>query len=1719
MASRAEASNHAHFNMILSSSRSSFSSLYRSVLSLLLPLSLACLLLPSPALSQVQPNYNTGPEIWYTFDLPPPNPARVNYTWQPGTSDHYGVAVLDGTENRYIDLRTTPDDMNHYLPLALPLTFSLEYWLYYPVTASMGEWMRLFECSDGRSSNSINLANYQNERRLNVGIDKGEQHTRTVTDNSVLVQGQWQHIAVSLEQTSRTNRNTGTMKLYVDGVLVKYNNESFLLNDTVYRRNCWIGKSEFTKPIGGDDWLNAYLDDFFYYTYPLSQEAIIAHLRLPRPPVYELTFSNNPQLASPTVLSEWTYSWSDRAEGGGNDNLTANHDGHLLLRGDSYIDLAAVTGPSSIYAQPLPRIGNFTTTGARGTLTAGYSIEVMFQALTVEWYAKIYDIGSGQGVDNIILGYVEESESLRFEYFYGTDSPQLAQSFIVLPTVVVGQWYHVVVVMTPDPVLGAGMGNVTGYVNGQRARASLTGVPMPRNVGRTEAYIGKSHWDDQYFDMYLDAFRLFDYSLSAKEARDLYGSTQAELPSDADPSTTPVYHTAPVATFTFSSAPAAPQPFTWANNSNPQQGHYGVAQFNVNDQSQQQYIDLSTFRQTSGGNTGATMNLRFGGGLSFEVWVRYRSLQYSSRIFDFGYEYDSVPNSLYLFNAEETDDLVFETYAGDHKSQARINGAIRVGQWQHIVCTVQQNTVNDTTSDISATFKIYIDGVLVVSSLGSLPYTFNHPSSFIGRSNHPNDAYFQGDIDAFYMYDYALQYEQVAAHYILPRPPVFELAFTYDPRPWLNPSEQYTYTWQEYDTTDGQSSDDTGGYHNGFLVLTGDEWINLTATSGPNSVGTVLPSPLFYPWSANQGNAGREVLPYGNNNNYGWTIELLVKLMTVESDVTIFDFGNGANNAIRLGYTGVEAALYYHIDGQNPTNLQVLTNAVIDRWYHIVIVMSNNNNQGSSISTTAYVDGVSIGRSESNKSPPVNTFRRDAFLGKSNVDGVGYFDMKLDTLRIYDYAVREIQNQPQYKYVSQLYALTTAVLPQLVEPIYYTQPLAQYTFDTPRDDSGSDNGLSYFQWLASDSADTAHSGVARFNGVDQWVDLTTFLDDTGTPFPSLIGNSSMSFEAWVKYERLAEWSRVFDFGTGNGDDKDNILLASYMTTARVATGYFPADATTFTELASNLTTNSTWQVGKWQHVVVTVEDRMKLDANNVRNGPRGNDAALWTVYLQGNTIIRATGYMPRAVGRPAAFLAKSQHTRDQLFEGMIDSFYYYNYALSQEQINAHILLPRPPVFDLSFSADPRLLLPNPPAYYNYSWQDFDPDDSYSNSSRFHSGHLVLSAARGNFINLSTPTGPNTLGVLLPRIGGRQQAISGTSVGWSIEGVVKMDSVERWAKLMDWGNGKAEDNIIIGYEAESSRLLLQVYNTLVGTEPASVPIIERVTLGQWYHFVVVIVPVSATGWNAVATVYLDGVQTTSVPDMLLPQYVERHSAYIGRSNWEDWGDYRFSAKVDAIRVYDYAITATQANLLYKLAHDSTFIPTPPPPQPQGSSTGGGGATGRPTGSPTLPPRNPNSSSSSTGRRPVSPTSSSGGVCEYGRWPNCECRCDWPGYQWPNCKACPGEEPTSPSSGSTVNAGLVIIVIACVVVAAAVVTGMYVYWKNRRGRITYSLDGGFSDSNGTDGSEWLPQSKRRGGAGAGAGGSSLLSEDSSTYDWQAYRNVPGAGRSDMQSWSNQ
>lgn len=157
---------------------------------------------------------------------------------------------------------------------------------------------------------------------------------------------------------------------------------------------------------------------------------------------------------------------------------------------------------------------------------------------------------------------------------------------------------------------------------------------------------------------------------------------------------------------------------------------------------------------------------------------------------------------------------------------------------------------------------------------------------------------------------------------------------------------------------------------------------------------------------------------------------------------------------------------------------------------------------------------------------------------------------------------------------------------------------------------------------------------------------------------------------------------------------------------------------------------------------------------------------------------------------------------------------------------------------------------------------------------------------------------------------------------------------------------------------------------------------------------------------------------------------------------------------------------------------------------------------------------------SGSTPASQLSSSSlpaGVCDYGgQWPNaCQCKCG-PGVE-PYCTPCPGEGEQSGSGGSGMGAvGVIAIVVLVALLLVAAGVGA-VWWKNRRGRVTYSLDaladeraasGSSSSSSGS--SRWLPALGRSGTA-AGSVDGLLGDDESSSYNWQSYGRDGGDGGS--------
>jgi len=359
--------------------------------------------------------YDSAPLRWYTFDVNTNysmNVNRTSFTWEYGRQPHIGRAQFNGVNN-FIDLYRFPDDRGNFFPKTLPLSLSFEFWVQWN---QLNQWSRILECGNGVYADNIILSNTDTSNdfraaffRGNTSVNQASTAYRSIYPNT------WQHIVVTIAQKSladSTSSSAGEINIYIDGILKSSTANAYLLRDVI-RSECFIGRRGWGT---GDQFFSGWIDDFFYYNYPLSGEQAAVHFVLQRPPIYELTFSTDPRKITGSRLN-YTYSWSDVSPGD-NSSVAQYHGGHLDLTGDQFVDLIATRrwGPESwTGASAPPMIGGLAESGADGTLPTGWSIEVLFKAKTVERWAKVFDLGAGAGVDNVVLGYEDSTRNFRLE--------------------------------------------------------------------------------------------------------------------------------------------------------------------------------------------------------------------------------------------------------------------------------------------------------------------------------------------------------------------------------------------------------------------------------------------------------------------------------------------------------------------------------------------------------------------------------------------------------------------------------------------------------------------------------------------------------------------------------------------------------------------------------------------------------------------------------------------------------------------------------------------------------------------------------------------------------------------------------------------------------------------------------------------------------------------------------------------------------------------------------------------------------------------------------------------------------------------------------------------------------------------------------------------------------------------------------------------------------
>ncbi len=511
---------------------------------------------------------------------------------------------------------------------------------------------------------------------------------------------------------------------------------------------------------------------------------------------------------------------------------------------------------------------------------------------------------------------------------------------------------------------------------------------------------------------------------------------------------------------------------------------------------------------------------------------------------------------------------------------------------------------------------------------------------------------------------------------------------------------------------------------------------------------------------------------------------------------------------------------------------------------------------------------------------------------------------------------------------------------------------------------GDDNSL----YLKGDATHEATTVVPRkvldFDGVDDYVDLPDFNVDW---------SGGLTIEAWVKWDALKNYARVFNLG--NGEQNRNIALREQSTN------------TNFGYTVHNDATPGTWDnnqcdalivIGTWTHIAVTHDV-----------------AGVVTFYKNGTECLSSsTGYaLPVTINRTLNYIGRSSLAADDYFDGKIDEMRVWQGVRSAAEIFAnmyttyatlttsdsiiaywdfnHILGSQ--VVDATGTYHGRIV--NGASSDNWIAEqtthtltvqtglngvaspsgaqvvgenvDFPIDATPTNTSFAFSGWTetvnagnVTIANSGNFVTTASAIGTATIQsnfVAAPLKGlafdGVDEYVSlpsftlDVSSGFTIELWVMWNSAAGWVNepVIDLGQGAFNDNILFTRKDGTNQVYFQMFNGASSDElySSSNFVVEDV----WTH---VAITVTSAG---VVTLYKNAIFDATGSVAMTGDDLERSSNFIASNNF---GSGLFNGIVDGFRVWDdvrstseihdnrlFALDDSQANLLLSYNFNQTM----------------------------------------------------------------------------------------------------------------------------------------------------------------------------------------------------
>ena len=549
----------------------------------------------------------------------------------------------------------------------------------------------------------------------------------------------------------------------------------------------------------------------------------------------------------------------------------------------------------------------------------------------------------------------------------------------------------------------------------------------------------------------------------------------------------------------------------------------------------------------------------------------------------------------------------------------------------------------------------------------------------------------------------------------------------------------------------------------------------------------------------------------------------------------------------------------------------------------------------------------------------------------------------------------------------------------LVSPLLSRQPVFQLAFGTsPNAAIGTSPA---WTWAASDPTDppsvaAQHQGVAILNGnPNSWIDLTTATgaQSAGAVMPMIGGAGNYAYgsalcgwsfefviKAWPAVatagSKVMELSNALTTTISASAPGDNWSLmwsqAGNYDIGAVDSGYklevenFNNQNTVGAMSAFGKQEFAHPTPGAWYHIVVGMQPV----------GSATSGAGNWYIYVNGVQQQWANYFAPNASLAPIEganyplAVARSwmrlgsdsagappcnvtidavrvydyllPYTTVQALAGAyglnvpIPTQTSYRYPSLQESSRISGLVPTPPIFNAPFEVNP-CTNPAIPCAAQYQWMSVDPADSPA-QQQLHTGLIFLNGSNAAYIDLTTASGPNSVGVVLPLIGTPGSG-SGATQGLTVELVVKFPSTSyiTWRpKVFDWGQGGGTDTFDMTFNTNTN-LALENQNNIAPTLPQAYSLLNFLTTpapipaNTWFHLTWVLSSPNLTAYTATWNAYVNGVASITPTAGLFPLPVVRDFAYLGGS---DWADANLIAVFDVVRVYDYALSASQVAAL-------------------------------------------------------------------------------------------------------------------------------------------------------------------------------------------------------------